>query len=368
MDTDLSGPAGAQGHSLERRVTDLIIRLGFLGLFIGTALMIVAPFLSVIVWAIILTVAQFPFFVWLRGLLGGRSGLAATIITLIGLGVLLGPAAGLMLSLADSVALFFASVRDGTVSVPPPPADVADWPLIGEQVHGIWAQASTNLEEVLQTHSAQVIAAGKLAAGQIAGVGIGILLFAASIIIAGFLFSSGIGFVDKARSFSVRVVGERGAEFVDLAGATIRNVSRGVIGVSIIQSLLAGIVMAVAGVPAAGVVAAITLLLCIVQIGPALTIIPAIIWAWNVMETTGALIFTVVMIPIMLLDNVLKPIWMARGLKTPMLVILIGVIGGTLSLGLLGLFIGPIVLAVFYELLVAWVRIGDPAERAQSSE
>jgi len=359
---EAEGAAAAQPQMpyLERRVSDLFIRLALLGLFIYAAYTIVSPFLSIIVWAVILAVALYPVFVWLGGLLGGRGRLAAGLITLLGLVILLGPAAALAFSLGESVTLFFQSLQDGSVAVPPPPDWAGELPLIGEPLHRLWAQASDNLEATLSDNSEEILAAGKVVVGQIAGVGLGILMFAASVLIAGFLLTSANGFLANAHVLSVRLAGQEGADYLDLAGATIRNVSRGVIGVAVLQALLAGIVMFVAGVPAAGVVAAITLLLCIVQIGPGLTILPAIVWAWTTMDTTAAVIFTAVMIPIMLIDNVLKPILMARGLTTPMIVILLGVIGGTLSLGLLGLFIGPIVLAVFYEILVAWMRAGAP--------
>jgi predicted PurR-regulated permease PerM len=151
---------------------------------------------------------------------------------------------------------------------------------------------------------------------------------------------------------------ERGKPFVDLAAATIRNVARGVIGIALLQALLLGMGFLVAGIPGAGLLTIICLFLGIIQIGPAIVVIASIVWAWMDMSTVSALIFTVYMIPAMLLDNFLKPIVMSRGLSTPMVVIFVGVIGGTLAHGIIGLFIGPIVLAVAYEVVVYWVR-GD---------
>jgi len=138
-------------------------------------------------------------------------------------------------------------------------------------------------------------------------------------------------------------------------------VSRGVIGISVLQALLAGVGLMVAGVAQASLIAFAVLILGIIQIGPSIILIPVIIWSWTVMETTSALLFTAYMIPVNLLDNFLRPIIMGRGLKTPMLVILIGVIGGTLAYGITGLFLGPIVLAVIWELLVSWMRESDAA-------
>ena len=176
------------------------------------------------------------------------------------------------------------------------------------------------------------------------------LLLCVSVIIAGFLYVSGPQLAQGGRAFAERVVASRGAAFVDLAGLTIRNVSRGVIGVAAIQALLAGIVMVGAGIPGAGLLAFAVLVLCIVQIGPAPVLLPLLIWAWMALATGPALVLTLLLVPIMLLDNVLKPLLMGRGLRTPTLVILIGVIGGTITHGLIGLFLGPVVLSVLYEL------------------
>jgi predicted PurR-regulated permease PerM len=148
-----------------------------------------------------------------------------------------------------------------------------------------------------------------------------------------------------------------------LAGDTIRNVSRGVVGVALLQSFLAAVGLAVAGVPAAGFLSLIALVLAIVQIGPAPVLIPVVIWSWTAMTTTSALLFTAYMIPVGLIDNVLRPLLMARGLPTPMPVILVGVMGGTIAYGISGLFLGPIILSVAWTLLVAWIEddsAGDP--------
>jgi predicted PurR-regulated permease PerM len=136
-------------------------------------------------------------------------------------------------------------------------------------------------------------------------------------------------------------------------------VSQGVVGVSVLQALLAGLGLTVAGIPGASVITSAVLILGIVQIGPSIVIVPTIIWSWITMETTAALLFTVYMVPVNLLDNILKPIVMTRGLRTPMLVIMIGVIGGTLGYGITGLFLGPIVLTVIWELIAAWIVEGE---------
>ena len=190
----------------------------------------------------------------------------------------------------------------------------------------------------------------------IPGTGTATVKFFLSIIVAGFLLSSAPAIVEAVKTFSRRLAAKRGEAFAKLAAATIRTVARGVIGISALQALLAGIALVVAGVPGASLLTSAVLVLGIIQIGPAIVLIPVVIWAWFALDTTEALLFTAYMVPVNLLDNVLKPIVMGRGLRTPMLVILLGVVGGTLAQGITGLFLGPIVLAVIWELLVAWTK------------
>ncbi|BCH24946.1 AI-2E family transporter [Mesorhizobium sp. L-8-3] len=352
--------AGGGMPALEARATDLVIRLAFLGLFAYWSIELVRPFLPVVIWAVLLAVALYPAYAWLARRLGGRQSLAAAIITGLALLTILGPVSMLAASLVETVQWLAAGLQAGTLRVPPPPAGVADWPVVGEQAHEAWALASTSLDDALKRYGTAVLPAGGTILGKIAAIGGDILKFVVSVVIMGFLFRPGARLAEGARAFAGRLVAPRGAHFVDLAGATIRNVSRGVIGVALLQTLMAGIVLVVAGVPGAGLLAFGILIFCTVQIGPAPVLVPTIIWAWTAMSAGAALILTLVLVPVMLVDNVLKPILIARGLTTPILVILTGVIGGTITYGLVGLFLGPIVLAVFYELVVAWVRLEDP--------
>lgn len=180
--------------------------------------------------------------------------------------------------------------------------------------------------------------------------------FIASVIIAGFFFSHGPTLAAGANLFAERVAGLRGFGLVKLAGVTIRKVAGGVIGVALIQTLLAGLLLELFAVPAAGGLTFVILILCIIQIGPALVLLPVVIWVWMSNDFTYALSLTLLLVPVAIVDNIMKAIFFSRGLSTPMLVIFMGVIGGTIAYGLIGLFLGPIVLSVFYGLLVAWLR------------
>ena len=371
MHSDHSGPTAVtdvdrNGQSFDAKFTDLVIRLTVVGLFAYFSLTLLAPFGIMVIWAVILAVALYPAYAALRKLLGGRGGLAATLITLLGLVIVVAPLGAVTVNVAETTLELVADFENQTVVVPRPPEAVRDWPVIGERVHAAWSLASSNLEAAVKRFGPPLLQAAGAIVGKIAGIGFGMLGFAVSVLIAGFLFVPGPRLADVVKTFARRIAADRGAHFVDLAGATIRNISRGVIGVALLQALLVGLILTLFDVPAAGVIAFLVLIFCIVQVGPVPVLLPVIIWAWATKDTGPALLLTLLLIPIAVIDNVLKPILMARGLSTPMLVILLGVIGGTVTYGLIGLFLGPILLGIFYELLMAWVKDETPGpEKAE---
>ena len=342
-------------EQLNATVIGLAIRLAFLGVILFLALSIVRPFLETIAWSVVWAVALYPVFDLIAKRLGGRRRLAAALITILLLLIVFGPVTWLGLDLVDVPRMIYARLDSGDLSVPPPIESVKNWPLIGEPLFQFWELASTNLSAALIKLAPHLKPIGSTLLGAAGSVSVAILQFLASVIIAGFLLSPGPMLAETAAVFLHRRVSRRGNEFMQLAGATIRNVSQGVIGVSLLQALLAGIGLMAVGVPGASLIAFGVLVLGIIQIGPSVILIPVIIWSWMTKETSTALIFTAYMVPVNLIDNVLRPIIFSRGLKTPMLVIIVGVIGGTLSNGIIGLFVGPIVLAVAWDLLVAFV-------------
>jgi predicted PurR-regulated permease PerM len=334
---------------------DFAIRIGLLALLGYWSLKVIGPFLTVGLWSAILAVALYPLFDWLGRKLGSRR-LAATLITLLCLIIVIGPVTWLGFGLIGGIELVIKGFDSDIFWIPLPPESVKGWPLIGDQLHRLWSAAAADTKAVLL----QVGPKLKPLAGTLLDVGqsviFGLLEFLASIVIAGFLFTPGPRLVDALGVLLRRILSDRGEEMLQLAGTTIRNVSRGVVGIALLQSLLAGLGFLAAGIPAAGFLGFITLILGIVQIGPAILLIPIIVWSWTVLETTNALLFTAYMIPVGLLDNVLRPILMARGLTTPMPVIVIGVIGGTIAYGISGLFLGPIFLSVAWALIAAWAQ------------
>lgn len=330
------------------------IRVACLGLLTYWSLILIKPFLTVIVWSVIIAVAVYPAFDWLSRKLGGRRALAAAVITVAGLVVLLGPATWLGLSLAESTRILIARIGAGTIAIPPPNEAIKSWPLIGDKLFELWQLASTNLQALLLEIAPQFKSLGTRLLSAAGSVGINLLKFILAAVISGFLLIPGPTLVQSCKNFLRHVAATRAEAFVDLAGATIRNVSRGVIGIAILQTLLAGIGLLFAGIPAAGLFSLLVLLLGIVQVGPSIVLIPLLVWVWFTKDTLTATLFTAYILPVNLIDNVLRPLVMAKGLTTPMPVILVGVIGGTLAHGMIGLFVGPIVLSIAWQLLVVW--------------
>jgi predicted PurR-regulated permease PerM len=334
----------------------LALRLVCIGLLGYWTFILSKPFLTILIWSAIIAVALYPIFEWLSGKLLGHRALAAAVITLCSLIVMLGPATWLGLNLADSARTLSARLSDGTLAIPPPPEAVKGWPVIGENVYDTWQLASTNLRQMLVQAAPQLKPLGTGVLTVAGSASINLVKFILATIISGFLFIPGPRLVHSVKNLFQHLAAKRGEMFVDVAGATIRNISRGVIGVASIQALLAGIGLLIAGVPGAGLISFAVLLLAIIQIGAAIILIPVIVWSWLFMDTGMAALFTVYMIVVGLLDNVLRPLVMAKGLSTPMPVILVGVFGGTLAHGMIGLFIGPIVLSIAWQLLALWFR------------
>lgn len=343
---------------------ELIIRLGVLGLLLYWSFVLVSPFITIAIWAVVLAVALFPVYEWMVGWLGGRRRFAAGLLTLLSLLIVIGPAMWLVLSLIESMRTLSSQLDISVFALPPPPEAVKGWPLIGEPIYQFWELASTNMQAALGQIVPQLKPFGSVLLGVAADAGTGIVQFFLAIIVAGFIFPPAPSLADHVRRFSRRLDAGRGEEFLQLAGATIRAVSRGVIGIAVLQALLVGLGLVVAKIPAAGLITSAVLILGIIQIGPSIIVIPLIIWSWTAMDTMTALLFTLYMVPVNLIDNVLRPLVMGRGLPTPMLIILIGVIGGTISHGITGLFLGPIILAVIWELLMAWIKDREDDQKA----
>jgi predicted PurR-regulated permease PerM len=337
-------------------VIQLAIRLGLLVFLIYWTFILIRPFVPILTWSIVLAVALYPVFSVLSKLLGGRPRLAAAILTVINLGIVIGPATWLGLNAVEGLKDFAGNLSAGNLLVPSPPESVKDWPLVGTRLYEFWKQASDNLRTALREVAPHLKPLAGTMLALAGNAGVGTLKFLLAVTLAGFLFPHGSQLVAAGRGFLFRIVPEQSEHFLELAGATIRAVSQGVIGVAIVQSLLAGIGFKLAGIASAGLLAFAVMLLTIVQIGAAIVLLPVIIWIWIDKDFTTALLLTLFLGIVGVLDNIVRPLVMGRGLTTPTLVIFVGVVGGTLAHGIVGLFIGPIILSLAWELTVAWIR------------
>ncbi len=342
-----------------RKALEAAIRIGLVALLVIWCWGIVRPFVTPVAWGVILAIAMYPGCHAIETGLGGRRTLAATLVTLVALLIFLGPIGLLLTGLLENLKTVAAHLSAGTLTVPPPPASVATWPVIGPWLDRIWSLASVNLSDAIHELDPQLRALSRWLLSFVAGLGLGFFQFLIAIVIAGFLLAQAPAGEQAARALATRVAGERGPGFVDLVSTTIRQVARGVLGIALVQAALAGIGLVAAGVPVPGLLAFLVFLLSALQIGPGLILIPAIIYVFVNADLVTWVLFAAWTIPVTLLDNVLKPIVLGRGAGVPMLVIFVGVIGGTLASGIIGMFIGPVVLALGYKLLSAWV-LGGP--------
>lgn len=344
-----------------RNTMEATIKIGVVFAIVYWCFEIVAPFIGIVAWGIIIAVALYPLAMWIGKMLGGRKGLAVTVMTVLMLVLLVYPAVELTGTIVENVDELSARLEGDAPKIPLPPEGVAEWPLIGEKVSEFWTLAATNLEAALTTIEPQIKAMGAWLVGTLAGIGLGLLQFIAAIIISGVFMANAESSGEFARSLGRRLAGDRGDELTKLSEATVRGVARGIIGVAVIQTTFAGIGLTVADIPGAGIWTLACLLLAIIQLGVAPVMLGAAIYMFSTADTTPAVIFLVYAIVVSASDNILKPLLMGRGLDVPMLVILVGTIGGMLMQGIVGLFIGPVILSLGYKLFVAWVYDSNDA-------
>jgi predicted PurR-regulated permease PerM len=342
-----------------RRAVEATVRIGLLVGLASWCFEILRPFVIPVVWGAIIAIAIHPAFLRAKSALGGRDNLAAAAIAILGLALLIVPTAMFAGSLVDSGQHVAGVVRSEAFQIPPPPEQVESWPLVGESIYKTWSLANTNLEAALKQFAPEIKTLGGWLLSAGAGTGMTILQFVISIIIAGVLLASAASGVGVAKSVAVRLAGARGEQFANLAGKTIRSVAVGIVGVAIIQTGLIGIGFLAAGVPHAALLTTVCLVFCVLQLPPLLVVLPVIVYVWSADSTLVALLFTIWSLLAGGSDNILKPLLLGRGLSTPMLIILLGSIGGFMSAGFIGLFVGAVVLALGYELFMAWLNQTD---------
>lgn len=338
---------------------DLILKVGALALVVYLCFRILKPFLSMLIWGLIIAIILFPVYMHMRKWFGNRNKIASILLTVVALSILVLPGIWLVNQLVEGVKFLAGYVQEGTVYIPPPSEGVKEWPLIGPWLYENWLELTQNLDESLKGFLPQIASWSEKLLGTLASTGLGILQFAASIILAGIFlvfFEKGS---ESGKQIFNRIVGERGGEFLDISLVTIRNVATGVLGVAVVQTTLMGVGMILADVPLAAVWIVLLLVMTIAQIPALLFNIPLIIYLFAFMDPLPAVLWTLYFLVMGMIDNVLKPIIYGKGAKVPMLIIFLGALGGFAAFGFLGLFLGSIVLSLAYRLYLSWVSEDD---------
>ncbi len=341
-------------HDLTQAMLRLILALGVLWI----CAKIFSPFATIMLWALILAVTLYPLHLRMRDSLGWREGFIATLIVCVGLLLLGVPLVLLGISFVEQASSLISQWQDGKAFISPPAESVKTWPIIGERLHSFWLTASNNLEALVVRHSDQVVAVAKGALGGTASLLSTTGVFLGALVIAGFMMAYGESGQEALRRIAITLAGgNRGAQLQALSVATMRSVATGVIGVAAIQALLLGLGFLWADVPGAALLAVLALLLGIMQLPALLVILPVLAWLWLSGDGSTVMngVITAYLILAGLTDNILKPVLLGRGVDVPMPIILVGALGGMIGMGLIGLFLGSVILGVGYRLLWAWV-------------
>ena len=344
----------------QRELIRTLLGVIFLGALIVASFWILRPFLAATIWATMIVVATWPVMLWFQARLWRRRALAVAAMTLVLLLVFVVPltlAIGTIVLNADEIVAglkFIASFR-----MPTPPDWVANLPFVGAKVVLAWEQAAASgIEGLLAGLMPYAGSVTKWFIAEAGNVGFLFVQFLLTLVLAALMYANGEAAAVAVGRFGRRLAGERGEDAVRLAGQAIRSVALGVVVTAVVQSMLGGIGLAIAGVPFAGLLTAVMLFLCIAQIGPSPALVPAVIWLYWSGETAWGTILLVWSLIVVTMDGFLRPMLIKRGADLPLLLIFAGVIGGLLAFGLVGIFVGPVVIAVAYTLLEAWIDDG----------
>jgi predicted PurR-regulated permease PerM len=341
--------------SSEKRAIDLSVKLIIIYILIGWSAMIVFPFVTPLLWGLILAITLYPMYLGLLKMVKGKHGAASTIITLLLLCILLIPSVVMISAIVNEARGLKAALDSNTLVIPPPNPKVADWPLVGKKIYGAWSLLNTNLESAVVTYRDQFVSAGQKLVGALHGLFSNIMMFTLSIIIMGVMLAYSESAKKTIDVFMKRLLGDSSEEYTLAISQTVRNVAKGILGVAFIQFVIMGLCFVLAGVPLAGLWALLVFLLALVQLPGALVAIPVIIYIYSVKEPLPATFWSAIILVAGLSDNVLKPLLMGKGAPVPMLVIFLGAIGGFVLSGFIGLFTGAIVLSLGYKLAGLWM-------------
>lgn len=349
---------------MSRDILDFFIRLGLIVLAVVACEQIFAPFIPIMTWALILAVSFYPLHEMSKRRFGLSDGRSATLLVLLVLLLIGVPTVMLGSSFANHIFELVGQFRDQRIEIAAPGDAVREWPLIGEQAYEAWMLAHTDLPALLEQLQPQLKQFTRAAVAAAAGTAGTLLFFFGAMIIAGVMMAYGApGSASMTRIFR-RIAGvTRGQELHRLATLTVRSVALGVVGVAAIQAVLLGVGFLLAGIPAAGLLALVVLVVGILQLPALLVSLPVVAYLWGVADhgTVVNIALTVYLLVAGAADNVLKPMLLGRGVNVPMPVVLLGALGGMVGAGIIGLFIGAVVLSLGYELFMEWVAM-EPVE------
>ncbi len=355
----------AEQH-FNRRIINIAIKLSAIAFIVIWCFQIIRPFILLVIWAAILAVALYPLHVKLTNLLRGKKKLASTIIALVGILIIVIPTINLSSSSFDSAQHIYSGIEAGTLKVPSANENIKEWPLVGEQIYTLWQAASQDIQKVASQYSEQIKSLSSTLLAAAAGIGGSIIQFIISLIIAVVFMAKSSACHQGVSALMSRLMNENGDRTITTTIATIRSVATGVLGVAAIQSLASGVGLLIADIPGAGVWAIAVLILAIAQLPPIIILGPIAAYYFSIADTTPAVIFLIFSILVSMSDAFLKPLFLGRGMDIPMLVILLGAIGGMLLSGIIGLFVGAVVLALGYQLMTDWLTQNaesDPLEK-----
>jgi len=353
-----------------RDLTLTVLAVLSLGGLIIASLWILKPFLGALTWATMIVVATWPLMLRVQKTVGNRRWLAVLIMTLVQLLVLIVPLSAAIATLVGNINTIGEWIKAlGDVKVPPPPAWLATLPFVSDSATQIWQEVATEGVEVLAEKLAPY--AGTLSRQfitEIGNFGVVFVQFLLTVIIAAILYAGGEHAAEWTRRFGARLAGRRGEHLVTLSGQAIRGVALGVVVTALIQALIGGVGLIIARVPFATVLTAVMFMFTVAQLGPLPILVPAVVWLyWSGSPGWGTFLLIVTVVAATV-DNFLRPFLIKRGADLPLLLIFAGVIGGLIGFGLIGIFVGPVVLAVTYTLLQAWVDDGDAGRHGPRTE
>jgi len=356
LDQQLNPKEHSNGEAQIQRSINTALRIGFIALLFVMSYLILEPFIYPVIWGVIIAVALFPLHKRFSGILGNRDKLSATLIVLFGITLIVIPSIFFTTSTVESLESVASNIEEGKLTIPKPEASVADWPLIGGMVFETWELASASITKLVIKYTPQLMEFAPKILSFAAGLVGTVFIFIISLIIAGALLVNAKAAEKTAISVFTTLAGKEGVAFASLAGATIRSVVQGVLGTALIQTLFISIGLFAIGFPGAGIVALIVLFVAIIQLPLLLVAIPVIMYVFSYAGTTAAVIFTIWTVLWSVSDNFIKPMLMGRGMDIPMLIILLGAIGGMMLGGIIGLFVGAVLLAFSYKVFQAIVQ------------